>query len=440
MRLPLLISLFLFITQIAIGQYVITASDMPEDGDSSRYSSINPLSNIDFESSGPNYTWDFSDITPVNQGLYEYQNVINISLAYLPTFGPNAFGRKILEEINFGVIGINDIYSFYEKNTFEFKSTGRGINIGGVPLGTKHTDSEMIYELPLSYRNTMTDSFELEFPDVGIGVLYSVSGVREYEVDGWGTVITPYDSFQCIRVKATITENDELILSGFPIRLTRIRTEYTWLSKGEIAPVFEVSTQQFPFVGFAPVYIRYRDIYRKCLNIRPQVDFTANDTLIRQGETVSFENNSTCGTGPRNWSITPSAGVNFVNNTDPGTTEPEVRFDNPGLYTINLTETNTQGQNNLRREDYIEVLNTTSVSNNDKGIFNIYPNPAKNQLHINAQSSFEQLRIFDLSGKILFQEISTPGNNKSIDISGLNAGHYFIEVDGHSVKKFIVLP
>lgn len=432
--------LFILISISGYGQYVITANDMPENGDTSRYSSISPFSNIDYETSGSDHIWDFSDITPNSQGLYEYESAVSINLAYLAILGPNAFGRKILEEINFGVIGINDIYSFYEKNTFEFKSTGRGINIAGVPLAAIHTDDEMIYELPLRYRDTMVDSFKLEFPDVGIGVLYSVTGVREYEVDGWGTVITPYDSFKCIRVKTIITENDELILSGFPLRLTRVRTEYSWLSTDEIAPVFEVATQQFPFVGFSPVYIRYRDIYRECLNNRPTAKFSTNDTIIRQGETVQFSNNSICGTGARNWSITPSSGVSFVNNTDPGTAEPEVKFDNPGLYTVSLIETNTQGQNNHRKVDYIEVLNTTSISENNEAVFNLFPNPTRDLLYIDALNPFRQIKIFDLNGKLLFQKKSPPDRVKSISVSELNPGHYFIELDGQSIKKFIVLP
>lgn len=69
----------------------------------------------------------------------------------------------------------------------------------------------------------------------------------------------------------------------------------------------------------------------------------------------------------------------------------------------------------------------------------IYPNPASNVLHINSSNDFSIMDsiIFDVTGKIIL----SINNQKTIDVSKLNTGIYFIKVitdKGEYKQKFII--
>jgi hypothetical protein len=68
--------------------------------------------------------------------------------------------------------------------------------------------------------------------------------------------------------------------------------------------------------------------------------------------------------------------------------------------------------------------------------FVMFPNPANDVLHIQTQETNINYNIQDLTGKII-----QSGNLKSlqnkIDISGLQVGLYFVDLDKHTTQKFI---
>ncbi len=61
----------------------------------------------------------------------------------------------------------------------------------------------------------------------------------------------------------------------------------------------------------------------------------------------------------------------------------------------------------------------------------IYPNPDSNTLHFTKNATF--VEIFDLNGKLV---LSANNNINAIDVSMLDEGVYFIDVDGVK-SKFI---
>ena len=67
--------------------------------------------------------------------------------------------------------------------------------------------------------------------------------------------------------------------------------------------------------------------------------------------------------------------------------------------------------------------------------WSVYPNPAADILLINATTVFEDYRIFNSVGQV----VMTGKYNTQIDISGINAGNYFLELSNSgnkSVKGF----
>ncbi len=68
--------------------------------------------------------------------------------------------------------------------------------------------------------------------------------------------------------------------------------------------------------------------------------------------------------------------------------------------------------------------------------FSLYPNPAKEQINININLKNFHIAICSIVGQVLLSQNDT----KSIDISSLAAGSYFISITADGIKtnkKFI---
>jgi arabinogalactan endo-1,4-beta-galactosidase len=84
---------------------------------------------------------------------------------------------------------------------------------------------------------------------------------------------------------------------------------------------------------------------------------------------------------------------------------------------------------------------TLSVENikNVNSVFNVYPNPSKSIITINAlENRVNTIKIYSLNGNILIEK---KGNYKNleVDISKLTAGIYFIKINNKVLKKIVKL-
>ena len=77
----------------------------------------------------------------------------------------------------------------------------------------------------------------------------------------------------------------------------------------------------------------------------------------------------------------------------------------------------------------------------DEQLISIYPNPATDQLTvISKQLSMNEVQITDIQGRIVYQYNESFTGTKTIDISGLQSGVYFVKfVNGNNcvTKKFV---
>ena len=78
------------------------------------------------------------------------------------------------------------------------------------------------------------------------------------------------------------------------------------------------------------------------------------------------------------------------------------------------------------------------VEENQLTGFSIYPNPAKNSLNLVFGNSIpDQVRIFDLSGRLV-TTVQTDGKDRiMLNIGNLSTGLYFVKA-GASTKKLLV--
>ncbi|MGB5420058.1 T9SS type A sorting domain-containing protein [Algibacter sp.] len=78
-----------------------------------------------------------------------------------------------------------------------------------------------------------------------------------------------------------------------------------------------------------------------------------------------------------------------------------------------------------------------STKNHNAFEFGMYPNPVKNELHINTKEPLQKVEIFDLLGKSV---VSLNNVSESINVSSLSKSLYIIKLTserGVSTKKFI---
>jgi len=77
----------------------------------------------------------------------------------------------------------------------------------------KFNNPDEWYQFPMNYGQTYADeaALEMALPDVGY-VLIERS--RQNTIDGWGSLTTPYGTFEVLRYKSEVSEYDSLEMNG----------------------------------------------------------------------------------------------------------------------------------------------------------------------------------------------------------------------------------
>jgi hypothetical protein len=254
----ILFSFALFFSSSA--QITIMSNDMPSSNDTFRVSMGIAFTGMNEAATGTNYSWDYSQLTASSQTIDTFVSVLSTGLYYI-YFGSNStYGRKSnTPSIPAGTFTLDYEYDFFKKASSGYVSTGGGVSLSGFPLGLVNTPGDTLYRFPLNYNNTgnCSSSFGASVPTIGF---YGGQRTRIDTVDGWGSLTTPYGTFNALRVKSTIYETDSLylesILFGFPIPRAEA-IEYKWLANGKGIPLLQINTSG----GFVTQII-YRDSIR----------------------------------------------------------------------------------------------------------------------------------------------------------------------------------
>lgn len=418
---------------VSNAQITITQQHMPSSGDTIRYSNANLLNAGNPGNGGANQQWDFSNLSPTSQGLYEYK--ASLQTPYILNFGFNAIGLKIADTLGQGQLTITDVYNFYRKSSSGWDNVGIGFRYSSFPLpqSGKHSDPDEVYVLPMNYNDSHRTTFSVGVP-ISLGLFpignYYQSGTRTSVVDGWGTITTPYgDNISCLRVRSTIDQYDSIAISqpalnfGFP----NSRVEYKWISTSEKIPILEM-TGTLVNGRFTATQIRYRDKYRDLSNfLTPEVDFTADKTSITSGEVVNFSDESSRFPNNWDWAISPNTGWEFVNGTNAGSQNPSIKFNAAGTYDVRLRAGNLAGNGSLTKSNMITVQQSSSIDPRDKGALVIYPNPATECLHIQYPTGNHVLSISNALGQKMIQ-LDNASNTSKIQCSDWESGIYLLHL------------
>ncbi len=277
MRKSLLASIVIIFPSFLFSQITLTEADFADSDDTIRMSTaIDPA--IDFASTGPNYIWDFSSLFPESQFLDEYYNMSNASTFVNFLFGafaPSNYQASYflpstdipLDQIGqFLPVNITDVFQFTRKTADSITSIGFSLDIDGNEVPFKSDTIETRYKFPINYGNIdSTRGYSNMDMNPFVDAAWIQYRQKTVEVDGWGTVTTPYGTFDALRLKHFVEEIDSLKIpfggSSYWVQLPIPDSYiYEWWTNGQKEAVLRIETNVI--AGTEVVSnIEYRDVY-----------------------------------------------------------------------------------------------------------------------------------------------------------------------------------
>jgi hypothetical protein len=230
---------------------------------------------------GANQTWNYAALVPTAQTVDRYVAVSATAPFYQLAFGVlGGVNRATVaspEALPLGTglaLPITDPYQFYNvaaatASVQDYRSVGFGGTLAGVQVPVSYrsqAEQDVIYRFPLSFASAPDSSTSyLETPAAAAATGYfNRKRKRVNKVDAWGTLVTPFGSFQTVRVVTKLTDHDSVAFGGTPgfgfdVPVTR---EYKWLAKNQHVPVLTITTT---VVGGQETItaVQYRDAYRR---------------------------------------------------------------------------------------------------------------------------------------------------------------------------------
>lgn len=166
---------------------------------------------------------------------------------------------------------------------------------------------------------------------------------------------------------------------------------------------------------------------------QPQASFTVDSLKAHTSHVFSFTNTSKPGSSSVfKWNFgDPNSGVA---NTS-GKQNANHQYTDTGRYTVKLWVSSAFCKpDSLIKADYIYVYseiadsNTTALSKTQSPIQNIYPNPARNNLFIEAATKINKVVMYDILGKAVSITFGNGSNKTNINTQQLQQGFYTVVI------------
>lgn len=179
-------------------------------------------------SSGAHVSWDFSD-----QAIDGFTGTYTVKLPS-EVEGSDMFpNATTVWSLDMDTIQLDSFLSF-ENNIF--RSYGTTTVFEDINVVMIYSDPLDHFPYPIEYQDAGSDTYAGNL--IGMGGEFPLTGTQSYEVDGWGTLITPYGTFEnVLRITRTATET----LGGGLTVLTE-RTQTSWYSPDYPVAVLDIVT------------------------------------------------------------------------------------------------------------------------------------------------------------------------------------------------------
>ncbi len=220
---------------------------MPNQGDTIRVSYASSTANVNHTLSGANFTWNFSALTPNAQQVFEFATPTALPFNFTATYGVLNPSPDSLPFI--GAIPTNFV-DYYKNGSSGYRQVGSSFDyapLGNFSIPIIYTSSDYVYRFPMNYNNIDSSDAAYSFQLPGVAY-FGQERHRENRVDGWGTLITPFGTFQTLRVRSVVDAVDTVSFDttgiGFSFPRPQL-VEYKWLAQGGKIPILEVEAQVF---------------------------------------------------------------------------------------------------------------------------------------------------------------------------------------------------
>ncbi|MGI4759484.1 MAG: T9SS type A sorting domain-containing protein [Janthinobacterium lividum] len=288
----------------------LTAADMPVVGDSLRLSQASPALPTGvppLSRAGANQTWNYAGLVATGQRVVRYNNVSTAAGALLQFtfnnafFGPDTRATLVSPQglpAAAGALPVTDPLEFSAVSSADYRLVGYGGTLSGTAVPVTYasrTQQDVIYRFPLNYGGAADVSNSLLTTPAALASsgYFSQRRQRTNQPDAWGTLTTPFGTFQALRVVTTLADHDSLALGGAPgqgLTLPLVR-EYKWLAKGVHVPVLTITTTAV--AGNEVVTsVEYRDVFRRFVGL-------ATHSAAAEAGLSAYPNPSAVGTGLR---------------------------------------------------------------------------------------------------------------------------------------------
>lgn len=352
----LLFSIFLFAN--GFSQISYSSADYASVGDTFVISTVNSgLVGLNVANTGANFSWVFDSLEVSDQNVLRIDDPDNTgyfltwfagcvlnqgNIFTCPGIWNDLTDQAVLDIADFGLGGIqlSNAYNFYKKTSSTYEATIYGASIGvsgvSVPVAVNYEDIDTLYQFPLTYL-AKDSSFSRLRLDASAGGGTGITLVQEHkrinEVDGWGSLTTPFTTYSSVlRMKTTLINNDTIILNGNPVSVPNTEIQYKWFASGNGQPVMTATLNQTP-LGDILTSIEFQDSLR-CLPPNASFLYFPPVALIdsASGEaSVNFFNQSG-NSDQYTW--------NFGDGTSSSSFNPNHDF-GPGIYQVQLLACNT---------------------------------------------------------------------------------------------------
>lgn len=272
----------LVFTGWAQAQITVNSSSFPTVGDTIRVS-VAVIDNQDYTTTGANQNWNFSALVVDSQRVTDYRPISETNLfliqPYFGSFADAAHQASYYTLMNnfamapdsaLGGLSLEDVTQYSKLTSTSLNVVGFSAAISGFEIAVPSDTIETVYTFPMDFGNTWTSkgysAIELPAP-FNLGLKQARK--RQSEIDGWGSITTPYGTFDVLRVKHVIHEIDSFMVQidsaigpqWFGFELPE-QHDYEWIAANDKEPILRITTNML--VGFETITsVTYRDIYRE---------------------------------------------------------------------------------------------------------------------------------------------------------------------------------
>lgn len=243
----------------SFGQIELKKEHFATLGASERMSSAAANSQVDLQT-GAGYFWDFSQLTAQSQKIEEYKPISQLGATANFQFGnyaPDKYKATYyilnpdlpLQNLpSFLPIQFSDYNNVMRLTNDSLSLVGVTVSVNGQTLPIRYSEIEAQYRFPVKYQDHYTTKGKF---DQDLNPIYDAKWRQkrqhEINVDGWGKAFTPIGSFDVLRIKNTIIEQDSIYatVNGFgmwiPINVPK-QNVYEWRTTSEGSPIVRIKT------------------------------------------------------------------------------------------------------------------------------------------------------------------------------------------------------